>query len=71
MEIIKAKDFRVSWITIGVLNNTNVAIVQPEIIVPRARRFKELTKFLFSSLVGDSALNRGVVVKQNVIIRRE
>ncbi len=55
----------------GDLNRAKEVIIHPEIIVPIARRFKAFTKFLSSSLVGESGLKSGVFVKQNKIIRME
>lgn len=44
---------------------------QPEIIVPRASRLRALTRFLFSSLVGESGEKEGGFKKQKAIIRTE
>jgi len=44
---------------------------QPEIIVPRAKRFKAFTNFWFSSLVGESGEKDGYLKKQKITIRIE
>jgi len=56
---------------IGALNNTRDAITHPEMIVPRAKRLSDFTKFPLSSLVGTSAGKAGFFKKQKYMIRIE
>lgn len=68
---IKAVDFNRIVMVRGGLNRMKLERIQPDDIVPIAKRFREFVSFGFSSLVGHNGENDGFLRKQKNIIRNE